>query len=83
VALGAVAVLVHLVPRATGQPLTLGTLSATQLGIPLAAVTIGSAGGLLSPADAAALVLGALVTIVAAAIAAAAATPRRTEAVDS
>ncbi|WP_238072582.1 cation:proton antiporter, partial [Rhodococcus zopfii] len=54
-ALGAVAVLVHLTPRATGQPVALGALSATQLGIPLAAVAIGLAGGLLSTADAAAL----------------------------
>ena len=77
VALGTAAVLVHLVPRATGQPFALGALSATQLGIPLAAVTIGVAGGLLSQADAAALVLGALATIVAAAIAAAVAAPRR------
>ncbi|MDV2475342.1 cation:proton antiporter [Rhodococcus zopfii] len=81
-ALGAVAVLVHLTPRATGQPVALGALSATQLGIPLAAVAIGLAGGLLSTADAAALVLGALVTIVGAAIAAAAATPRRPDVAD-
>ncbi|MGW0022611.1 cation:proton antiporter [Rhodococcus sp. NPDC003382] len=81
-ALGAVAVLVHLVPRVTGQPVALGALSATQLGIPLAAVAIGLAGGLLSRADAAALVLGALVTIAVAAIAAAVATPRGRDAVE-
>ena len=43
VVLGAGAVLVHLAMRATGQPLSMGGLAAAQLGVPVAAATVGSA----------------------------------------
>lgn len=66
-ALGTGALLVHCANRLLGQPLPLGTLSASQLGVPVAAVAIGSR--LLLPGEAAALILGALVTVAAAALA--------------
>ena len=46
------------------------TLTAAQLGVPVAAATIGSESGLLRPGEAAALLLGALLTIVAAVLSA-------------
>ncbi|MBG6057148.1 Kef-type K+ transport system membrane component KefB [Cryobacterium sp. MP_M5] len=61
--LGVAAVLAHAVTRALGLPLPLGLMSAAQLGVPVAAVTIGSQSNLLLPGEAAALILGALVTI--------------------
>jgi Kef-type K+ transport system membrane component KefB len=66
-ALGAGAVAVHVAMRFTGQPATLGTLAAAQLGVPIAAATIGAQQHLLGPGEAAALILGALLTIAAAA----------------
>ena len=62
-ALGAAAVAVHALMRATGQPLALGTLAAAQLGVPVAAATLGTQAHVLAPGEAAALMLGALVTI--------------------
>ncbi|MEZ0577730.1 cation:proton antiporter [Nocardioides sp. MH1] len=67
-ALGAGAVLTHLVATALRQPASLGLLAAAQLGVPVAAATIGSRLGVLEPGEAAALVLGAVVTIVAAVV---------------
>ncbi|MFC1432437.1 cation:proton antiporter [Streptacidiphilus sp. N1-3] len=64
--LGLGAVAVHAAMRATGQPVAIGTLAAAQLGVPVAAATLGSQLGLLAPGEAAALMLGALVTIAAA-----------------
>ena len=55
--------------RILGQPLSLGALAAAQLGVPVAAATVGTQLGLLAPGEAAAFLLGALVTIVAAVIA--------------
>jgi Kef-type K+ transport system membrane component KefB len=66
-ALGAGAVAVHAALRLTGQPLALAGLAAAQLGVPVAAATIGSELHLLGPGEAAALILGALVTVAAAA----------------
>jgi Kef-type K+ transport system membrane component KefB len=61
--LGAGAVLAHLVARVLGQPLPLAMLAVAQLGVPVAAVTIGTQLGLLEPGEGAALVLGALLTL--------------------
>lgn len=69
-ALGAAAVAVHAAMRATGQPLTLGVLASSQLGVPVAAATLGTQTHTLAAGEAAALMLGALVTIAAAAAAA-------------
>lgn len=63
VALGVGACLAHLVGRLLGQPVPLGMLAAAQLGVPVAAATVGTQLGVLRPGEAAALMLGALVTI--------------------
>lgn len=69
-ALGVGAVLVHLIPRLIGQPVGYGALAAAQIGVPVAAVTVGTQLHVLVPGEAAALMLGALCTIAAAAVAA-------------
>jgi Kef-type K+ transport system membrane component KefB len=61
--LGSGAVLTHSAMRLTGQPLPIGGLAAAQLGIPIAAATLGTQLYLLKPGEAAAFVLGALLTI--------------------
>jgi hypothetical protein len=55
--------------RTTGQPVAVGLLASAQLGVPVAAATLGTQQHLLKPGEAAALVLGALVTIAAAILA--------------
>ncbi len=67
--LGIGAVLAHCAGRLLGQPLTLAVLSAAQLGVPVAAATIGTEEHLLAVGESAALMLGALLTIAAASIA--------------
>ncbi|MGW5075190.1 cation:proton antiporter [Rhodococcus sp. NPDC004095] len=69
VCLGVAAVAVHAVARLFGQPLPLAALSAAQLGIPVAAATVGTQLGLFAAGEAPALLLGALVTIGIAAVA--------------
>ncbi|MFL6062535.1 MAG: cation:proton antiporter [Marmoricola sp.] len=64
VCLGFGAVLAHLVARALGQPAPLGLLATAQLGVPVAAATIGTQLHVLVPGEASALMLGALVSIV-------------------
>ncbi|MDO7867969.1 cation:proton antiporter [Nocardioides jiangxiensis] len=61
--LGLGAAATHLVARALGQPLALSLLAAAQLGVPVAAATVGTQLGVLRPGESAALMLGALVTI--------------------
>jgi Kef-type K+ transport system membrane component KefB len=63
VALGIGAVIAHGAGRLLGQPLPLAAMAAAQLGVPVAAATLGTEEGLLSPGEPAALILGALVTI--------------------
>ena len=63
VALGLGAVLAHCVGRLMGQPLALAALAAAQLGVPVAAATVGSEEQLLLPGEASALILGALITV--------------------
>ena len=63
VGLGLGAVLAHCAGRLLGQPLTLAALSAAQLGVPVAAATIGTEEHLLVTGEASALMLGALLTI--------------------
>jgi Kef-type K+ transport system membrane component KefB len=67
-ALGAGAVIAHLAMRIFRQPLSLGAVAAAQLGVPVAAATIGQQSHLLAPGESSALILGALVTIVVLAI---------------
>jgi Kef-type K+ transport system membrane component KefB len=68
VALGVGAILAHLVMRIFRQPAALGVLAAAQLGVPVAAATIGQKDHILSAGEPAALILGALITIVGLAI---------------
>jgi len=68
VALGVAAVLAHLVARVAGQPLAGGLLSSAQLGVPVAATTVGAQLGVLRPGEGPALLVGALVTVAAAAL---------------
>jgi Kef-type K+ transport system membrane component KefB len=69
VGLGVGAVLAHSVGRLFGLPLTLAVLSAAQLGVPVAAATLGTEQHLLAPGESSALMLGALVTIASTSIA--------------
>jgi Kef-type K+ transport system membrane component KefB len=67
--LGLGAVLAHCAGRLFGQPLALGVLSAAQLGVPVAAATLGTEGHLLAAGESAALMFGALLTIAATSVA--------------
>jgi Kef-type K+ transport system membrane component KefB len=68
-ALGVGAILAHAAGRLLKQPLTLAVLSAAQLGVPVAAATVGTEEHLLLPGEPAALMLGAIVTIAATSVA--------------
>lgn len=85
IALGAVlglgAVLTHAAGALTGQPLSLAVLASAQLGVPVAAATVGGRLHLLKAGEPAALILGALLTIAVATLAGALAA--RTGIVDS
>jgi len=69
IGLGLGAVLAHCAGRLLGQPLTLAMVSAAQLGVPVAAATIGTQEHLLVAGEASALMFGALLTITATSIA--------------
>ena len=69
--LAAAALVAHVAMRATGQPALLGVVAAAQLGVPIAAVTLGTQQHLLRRGEPAALLLGALATVAATTIAAA------------
>lgn len=66
VLLGLSAVVAHLVPTVAGQPWSAGLLGSAQLGVPVAAATLGQQLGVLGPGEPPALLLGAMVTIAAA-----------------
>jgi Kef-type K+ transport system membrane component KefB len=66
VGLGVGALLAHCVARLLGLPLTLAVLSGAQLGVPVAAATLGTEQHLLAAGEPSALMLGALLTIAAA-----------------
>lgn len=64
IALGIGAALTHVIGgRLLGQPVPLGLLAAAQLGVPVAAATVGTQLGVLRAGESSALMLGALVTI--------------------
>lgn len=79
-ALGAGAVIAHAVGRVTGQPLSMAVMAAAQLGVPVAAATLGTEQGLLAPGEPAALIVGALLTISATSVAGGIARRRQTAA---
>lgn len=68
-ALGIGAILIHLAMHALGQPIGFGALAAAQIGVPVAAVTVGTQLHVLIPGESAAIMLGALSSISAAALA--------------
>jgi len=82
VALGLGAVVSHAVGRFLGAPLPLAVLACAQLGVPVAAATIGTQNHLLAPGEASALILGALLTIAATTVSGAFAARRFTVAED-
>jgi hypothetical protein len=63
VALGLGAAAVHVAMRVTGQPVPVALLAAAQLGVPVAAATLGAQAGVLRPGEPAAIVLDALLTM--------------------
>lgn len=69
-ALAAGAIGAHIIMRTTGQPVAIGVLCSAQLGVPVAAVTIGSQLHVLKSGESGALILAALLSIGAASIAA-------------
>jgi len=69
VGLGLGGVLAHCVGRLLGQPFTFGVMSSTQLGVAVAAATIGSQQHLLAAGEASALMFGSLLTIAATSVA--------------
>ena len=71
VSLGVGAVLAHAVVRALDQPVALTLLASAQLGVPVAAATVGTQLGVLARGEASAIMLGAMITIGAAVVGAA------------
>jgi Kef-type K+ transport system membrane component KefB len=63
IGLGVGALLAHCAARALGLPLSLAVLSGAQLGVPVAAATLGTEEHLLGAGEPSALMLGALLTI--------------------
>lgn len=63
VTLGVAATLAHLAARLSGLPVLQSLASAGQLGVPVAAVTLGLQSGVLAAGEDGALILGAAVTI--------------------
>lgn len=61
--LAAGTVLVHAAAQLVGQPLPLALLAGAQLGVPVAAVTIGTENGLLAPGEGGAILAAALISI--------------------
>jgi Kef-type K+ transport system membrane component KefB len=74
--LGLAAIAAHVSVRVLGQPVPLGMLAAAQLGVPVAAATIGAQLHVLRAGEPAAILLGALVTVVGATLGAALAARR-------
>jgi Kef-type K+ transport system membrane component KefB len=73
VALGLGALATHVAMRALGQPIAFGALAAAQLGVPVAAVTVGGELHVLKPGEPAGIILAALLTVAVASVAAGAA----------
>jgi Kef-type K+ transport system membrane component KefB len=71
VVLGGGAIFAHVLMRATGQPVRTAVLASAQLGVPVAAVTLGTQRHLFAAGEAPALILGALISIAAATVASA------------
>ncbi len=72
-ALAAANVLVHAAARLAGQSLPLSILGGAQLGVPVAAVTIGTTNGLLQPGEGGAILAAAMISVAVTGLAASAA----------
>lgn len=83
VVLAVAAVLAHLAGSLARQPAAFAVLSSAQLGVPVGAATLGTQLGVLHPGEGAALLLGALLTIVATTVAGRLAARRRGENADA
>ena len=70
VLLAAGTVLIHLAARLIGQPIPLAILAGAQLGVPVAAVTIGTQSNLLQPGEAGAILPAALLSVAVTSVAA-------------
>ncbi|NUR63042.1 MAG: cation:proton antiporter [Catenulispora sp.] len=79
-ALALAGVAVHAAARLLGQPLPLALLAGAQLGVPVAAVTIGESAQVLRPGEGGAILAAALVTVGVTAWMAALVGPREAEA---
>ncbi|MET3805130.1 Kef-type K+ transport system membrane component KefB [Nakamurella sp. UYEF19] len=55
--------LIHAAAALAGQPLSLALLAGAQLGVPVAAVTIGTRSGLLAPGEGGAILAAALISV--------------------
>ncbi len=69
--------LIHAAARLAGQPLPLALLACAQLGVPVAAVTLGTQNGTLAPGEGGAILAAALVTVGVASAAGAVASARQ------
>ena len=76
-ALGVGAVVAHLASRAAGLPWAQAVASAGQLGVPVAAVTLGLETNTLAPGEGGAILLGALVSVATSAVSIAAVARRQ------
>jgi Kef-type K+ transport system membrane component KefB len=61
--LGVGATVAHLIPMLLRQPASYAMLATAQLGVPVAATTVGGQLGILRPGEGAALILGAMVAL--------------------
>jgi hypothetical protein len=61
--LAAGTILLHAGARLAGQPVPLALLACAQLGVPVAAVTLGTQNGSLVPGEGGAILAAALVTV--------------------
>ncbi|MBN9186773.1 MAG: cation:proton antiporter, partial [Microbacterium sp.] len=68
-AIGLAALIAHLAAQVAGLPWTQGAAASGQLGVPVAAVTLGIQTGVLARGEDAAIILGALVTVAISAVA--------------
>ncbi|TVT20442.1 hypothetical protein FNH05_34490 [Amycolatopsis rhizosphaerae] len=75
--LAAGAVLVHAAAVLARQPLALAVLASAQLGVPIAAVTIGTREHLLTPGESGAVLAAALISVMVTGLAARAAQRRQ------
>jgi len=80
IGLAASTTVIHALARLVGQPLPLAVLATAQLGVPVAAVALGTGSSLLAPGEGGAILGAAVLTLAVAAVAGAAARRLKTAA---